>query len=280
MAGPTESTTVAEAQTASREPGTEIEIQDLSVRYDEGDQTVLALDRINLTVRRNEFVCVMGPSGCGKTTLLYVIAGIVRPSAGTVLVEGEPVDRPGPDRAVVFQEDAVFPWMTVEQNIGYSLRMRGRPKEEIRAVVDRHVELVGLQEFRRAWPRQLSGGMKKRVDLARGYAANPKVLLMDEPFGALDIETKERLQEELHNLWLVAPRTIVFITHDLEEALFLGDRVILLSPRPGRIAASYVPDLDRQRDMSIKGSARFVALSTELREKLKSFNVDVDAAAS
>ena len=143
MAGPTESTTVAEAQTASREPGTEIEIQDLSVRYDEGDQTVLALDRISLTVRRNEFVCVMGPSGCGKTTLLYVIAGIVRPSAGTVLVEGEHVDRPGPDRAVVFQEDAVFPWMTVEQNIGYSLRMRGRPKEEIRAVVDRHVELGG-----------------------------------------------------------------------------------------------------------------------------------------
>ena len=234
MTDPSGSSSVAAAETASREPGTEIEIQDLSVRYDEGDQTVLALDRINLTVRRNEFVCVMGPSGCGKTTLLYVIAGIVRPSSGSVLVEGEPVDRPGPDRAVVFQEDAVFPWMTVEQNIGYSLRMRGRPKEEIRAVVDRHVELVGLQEFRRAWPRQLSGGMKKRVDLARGYAANPKVLLMDEPFGALDIETKERLQEELHSLWLVAPRTIVFITHDLEEALFLGDRVILLSPRPPR----------------------------------------------
>ena len=122
--------------------------------------------------------------------------------------------------------------------------------------------------------------MKKRVDLARGYAANPKVLLMDEPFGALDIETKERLQEELHSLWLVAPRTIVFITHDLEEALFLGDRVILLSPRPGRIAATYVPDLDQQRDMSIKSSARFVALSTELRAKLKSFNVDVDAGVS
>ena len=280
MAGPTETTTVPEAQTTSREPGTEIEIQDLSVRYAEGDQTVLALDRISLTVRRNEFVCVMGPSGCGKTTLLYVIAGIVRPSSGSVLVEGQPVDRPGPDRAVVFQEDAVFPWMTVEQNISYSLRMRGRPKHEIRAVVDRHVELVGLQEFRRAWPRQLSGGMKKRVDLARGYAANPKVLLMDEPFGALDIETKERLQEELHNLWLVAPRTIVFITHDLEEALFLGDRVILLSPRPGRIAASYVPKLEQQRDMSIKGSAQFVALSMELREKLRSFNVDVDVTAS
>ena len=280
MADPTGSSGVAGAETALREPGTEIEIQSLSVQYDEGDQTVLALDRIDLTVRRNEFVCVMGPSGCGKTTLLYVIAGIVRPSSGSVLVEGEPVDRPGPDRAVVFQEDAVFPWMTVEQNIGYSLRMRGRPKDEIRAVVDRHVELVGLQEFRRAWPRQLSGGMKKRVDLARGYAANPKVLLMDEPFGALDIETKERLQEELHSLWLVAPRTIVFITHDLEEALFLGDRVILLSPRPGRIAATYVPDLDEQRDMAIKSSARFVALSTELRGKLKSFNVDVDAAAS
>jgi NitT/TauT family transport system ATP-binding protein len=210
----------------------------------------------------------MGPSGCGKTTLLNVIAGIVAPSSGEVLVGGSRVTGPGPDRAVVFQDDAVFPWMTVEDNVGYSLRMRGRPAAEIRDIVDRYVKLVGLDEFRTAWPRQLSGGMKKRVDLARGYAADPEVLLMDEPFGALDIMTKERLQEELHKLWLVAPRTVIFITHDLEEALFLGDRVILMSPRPGRIDREYRPEFPDKRDMSIKTTPEFVRFAKELRSDL------------
>jgi NitT/TauT family transport system ATP-binding protein len=146
--------------------------------------------------------------------------------------------------------------------------MRGRPAAEIRDIVDRYVKLVGLDEFRTAWPRQLSGGMKKRVDLARGYAADPEVLLMDEPFGALDIMTKERLQEELHKLWLVAPRTVIFITHDLEEALFLGDRVILMSPRPGRIDREYRPELPGERDMSIKTTPEFVRFAKELRSDL------------
>jgi NitT/TauT family transport system ATP-binding protein len=159
--------------------------------------------------------------------------------------------------------------MTVEQNISYSLRMRGRPQAEIAAVVDRYIALVGLVDFRKFWPRQLSGGMKKRVDLARGYAADPEVLLMDEPFGALDIMTKERLQEELHKLWLVAPRTVVFITHDLEEALFLGDRVILMSPRPGRIEKEYLPRFPDERDMSLKTTPEFVHYAKELREALQ-----------
>jgi NitT/TauT family transport system ATP-binding protein len=211
----------------------------------------------------------MGPSGCGKTTLLNVIAGIVEPTSGEVRVGGARVVAPGPDRAVVSQDDAVFPWMTVEDNIGYSLRMRGRPVAEVAAVIDHYVALVGLSGFRKAWPRQLSGGMKKRVDLARGYAADPDVLLMDEPFGALDIMTKERLQEELRKLWLVAPRTVVFITHDLEEALFLGDRVILLSPRPGRIDVQQQPQFPIQRDMSLKTTPEFVRYAKELREALQ-----------
>jgi NitT/TauT family transport system ATP-binding protein len=170
---------------------------------------------------------------------------------------------------MVFQEDAVFPWMTVEDNIGYSLRMRGRSRAEIEETVTRYISLVGLGDFRKAWPRQLSGGMKKRVDLARGYAADPDVLLMDEPFGALDIMTKERLQEELHKLWLVAPRTVIFITHDLEEALFLGDRVILMSPRPGRIDREYRPRFPSPRDMSLKTSPEFVRFAKEIREALQ-----------
>jgi NitT/TauT family transport system ATP-binding protein len=247
-----------------------IVVKDLSVRFEDAATEVVALDRINLTVAENEFACIMGPSGCGKTTLLNVIAGIVEPASGDIRVSGSRVVGPGPDRAVVFQDDAVFPWMTVEDNNGYSLRTRGRPAAEVSAVVDRYVSLVGLADFRKAWPRQLSGGMKKRVDLARGYAADPDVLLMDEPFGALDIMTKERLQEELRRLWLVAKRTVVFITHDLEEALFLGDRVILMSPRPGRVDKQYRPGFPAERDMSLKTTPEFVALAKELREALQS----------
>ncbi len=249
-----------------------IVIQELSVSFQSSGGQVTALDNINMTVAEDEFVCVMGPSGCGKTTLLNTIAGIVIPTHGTIHVGGRLVDTPGPDRAVVFQDDAVFPWMTVANNISYSLRMRRRPKSEIQLVVDRYINLVGLAEFRDAWPHQLSGGMKKRVDLARGYAADPEVLLMDEPFGALDIMTKERLQEELHKIWLLAPRTTFFITHDLEEALYLGDRVVLMSPRPGRIEREYLPDLPRERDMSVKTTPDFVGLAAQLREDLRAFH--------
>jgi NitT/TauT family transport system ATP-binding protein len=249
-----------------------IDIDNLSVRFSGAGRLTVALDRVNLRVEENEFVCVMGPSGCGKTTLLNVVAGIVAPTDGRVQVRGLDVKGPGPDRAVVFQSDAVFPWMTVEENIGYSLRVRGRSASEIRTTVDHYLNLVGLTAFRKAWPRQLSGGMKKRVDIARGYAADPEVLLMDEPFGALDIMTKERLQEELHRLWTASPRTIFFITHDLEEALFLGDRVILMSPRPGKIAAEYFPYFARQRDMTIKTTPTFVELAKEIRNTLRTFH--------
>jgi NitT/TauT family transport system ATP-binding protein len=245
-----------------------IQVSDLSVQFDTPEGDFTALDNIQLAVAENEFLCVMGASGCGKTTLLNVIAGILPPSFGEVLVDRKLVTQPAPDRTVVFQSDAVFPWMTVEQNIGYSLQVRGRPKEEIRTVVDHYVSLVGLQDFRKAWPRQLSGGMRKRVDLARAYAANAAVLLMDEPFGALDIMTKERLQEELHKLWLASPRTVIFITHDLEEALFLGDRVILMSSRPGRIFREYRPRLTAPRDMAIKTTSQFTSLAKQLREDL------------
>jgi NitT/TauT family transport system ATP-binding protein len=243
-------------------------INSVSVRFQTEDGEVLALDNINLHVKENEFLCIMGPSGCGKTTILNLIAGFVKPTAGSVKIGGRTVTRPGPDRAVVFQDDAVFPWMTVEENIGFSQQVRGKSRQEVKAITDRYIELVGLQEFRTAWPKQLSGGMKKRVDLARGYAADPEVLLLDEPFGALDIMTKEYLQVELHKLWLAAPRTIVFVTHDLEEALFLGDRVVIMTPRPGRIASTYEPGFPKPRDMSFKIEKPYEERLREMRKEL------------
>jgi NitT/TauT family transport system ATP-binding protein len=246
--------------------GPEISIRDLSVRFGDESTGVAALQSINLAIRHHEFVAIMGPSGCGKTTLLNIIAGFLAPTSGEAWIGSELIARPGPDRAVVFQDDAVFPWMTVEENIAFSPRARGKKRAEIAAIVDRYVSLVGLDDFRKAWPSQLSGGMRKRVDLARGYAANPKVLLLDEPFGALDIMTKERLQEEFHNLWLTEPRTVVLVTHDLEEALYLGDRVVVMTPRPGRIAKVYEPRFPKPRDQSIRTSSEFVAYRREIRE--------------
>lgn len=252
--------------------GEKISARDLTISFDIRGSKVVALDNVNLSVKSNEFVCVMGPSGCGKTTLLNLIAGHLKPTSGNIAVNGVPVQGPGADRAVVFQDNAVFPWMTVEQNVGYSLRMQGRPKDEIERNVSRYLVVVGLTDFRASWPNQLSGGMRKRVDIARCYAADPEVLLMDEPFGALDIMTKERLQEDLHDVWLGQPKTVLFITHDLEEALYLGDRVILMSPRPGRIAREFRPNLPAKRDMLIKTSPEFVALARELRDELQKFH--------
>lgn len=243
----------------------EIVVNSVSVRFSRDNSEVLALDNIDLMMRENEFVCIMGPSGCGKTTLLNAIAGFVRPTSGSIEVGGRPVTRAGPDRAVVFQADAVFPWMTVEENIGFSPLVRGKSKKEVKEVVDRYIELVGLQDFRRAWPKELSGGMKKRVDLARGYAADPEVLLLDEPFGALDIMTKERLQEELRRLWLASPRTMIFVTHDLEEALYLGDRIVVMTPRPGRIGSVHEPNFPQERDLSFKLDDTFIRLRREIR---------------
>jgi NitT/TauT family transport system ATP-binding protein len=251
----------------------EIVLNSVSVRFSSGTSEVLALDNIDLKVRENEFLCVMGPSGCGKTTLLNAIAGFVRPTSGRIEIEGRPVVRAGPDRAVVFQADAVFPWMTVEENIGFSQRVRGKSEKEINQVVDRYIELVGLQDFRRAWPKELSGGMKKRVDLARGYAADPEVLLLDEPFGALDIMTKERLQEELRRLWLASPRTMIFITHDLEEALYLGDRIIVMTPRPGRIESVHEPNFPHERDLSFKLDDKFIKSRREIHESMSAYAI-------
>jgi NitT/TauT family transport system ATP-binding protein len=200
-----------------------------------GSEPILALDDVTLTVGEREFVAIVGPSGCGKTTLLRLAAGLDFPDAGTVVVGDRAVRAPGPDRAVVFQQFALFPWKTVRQNIGFGLKCRGVPAAERREAVEHYIAVMGLEGHEDAFPHQLSGGMQQRVAIARSYVLDPEVLLMDEPFGALDAQTRIEMQEELIRLARLNPRTVLFITHSVEEAVYLADRVVAMTRRPGRI---------------------------------------------
>ena len=203
--------------------------------FERDGKTFPALDHVSFRVRDREFVAIVGPSGCGKTTCLRMAAGLEFPTSGTVTVGGKPVSKPGPDRAVVFQQFALFPWKTVHENIDFGLRSKGLPDAKRRDRIARQVELMGLQGYESAYPHQLSGGMQQRVAIARSYVLDPDVLLMDEPFGALDAQPRVVMQEELIKLSRVNPRTVLFITHAVEEAVFLADRVVVMTRRPGRI---------------------------------------------
>ena len=214
------------------------------------------LDVERFTVREGEFITVIGPSGCGKSTFLHIIGGFIKAEGGSIRVYGEEVSGPGPDRGMMFQEFALFPWRTVAGNVAWGLEAQGASKAEIEAVVSKYLEMMSLAEFRNHLPAELSGGMKQRVALARVLAFDPKVLLMDEPFGALDAQTRETMQEELTRLWGQTGKTIVFVTHDIEEAVYLGDRVVVLTARPGRIREEVPITLPRPRDLTIKKSAQ------------------------
>jgi ABC-type nitrate/sulfonate/bicarbonate transport system ATPase subunit len=219
-------------------------IRDLSIQYD----TFRALDNVVLDVYDGEFICLLGPSGCGKTTLLNAIAGFVFPAAGSLTVNGKTVSAPGPDRGVVFQEYALFPWFTVEQNVQYGPRLRGVRGADLRALSQHYLGLVRLTEFAERYPNQLSGGMRQRVAIARALANDPAILLMDEPFGALDALTRETLQDELVAIWEKERRTCVFVTHSLAEAVYLADRVVVMATGPGRIQRVLGNPLPRPRD--------------------------------
>ena len=230
-----EMTAQARPATAADANPVSIEFRDICKTFRRGREEVLALDGIRLEVREKEFVAIVGPSGCGKTTLMRMAAGLEFPTSGSVLVQGQPVRGPSPQRAVVFQQFALFPWKTVEENIAFGLRCTGVAASRRRDVVARYIELMGLQGHESAYPQQLSGGMQQRVAIARSYALDPQVLLMDEPFGALDAQTRVVMQEELIRLCRANPRTVLFITHSVEEAVYLADRVVVLGRRPGRI---------------------------------------------
>jgi NitT/TauT family transport system ATP-binding protein len=247
-----------------------VSLQDISVTYaTNSDERLTALQDINLQVRPGEFLCIVGPSGCGKSTLLHLIAGLQRQTSGHVLVDNTLVEAPGTDRILIFQELGLFPWLTVGQNVEFGLRMKGTPKQVREAKVRDYLHLVHLQQFADSYTHQLSGGMRQRVALARALATEPDVLLMDEPFAALDAQTRDLLHDELERIWAQTGRTIIFVTHNVREAVRLGDRVVLLTFRPGRVKREYEVDLPRPRhleDVDVAGMAREIL--NDLRDEI------------
>jgi NitT/TauT family transport system ATP-binding protein len=254
---------------------TAIAIRAVEKRFRTRGGEVVALSQTDLEIEPHEIVSIVGPSGCGKTTLLNMVAGFAEPTRGEVLADGRPVTGPGADRAVVFQADAVFPWLTVRDNLSYGPRIRGVPRSEWAPRVDRFLTTVDLVDFADAYPKQLSGGMRKRVDLARAYANDPEVLLLDEPFGALDVFTKEAMQQSLLAIWEEVPKTVLFVTHDIEEAIFVGDRVIVMSPRPGRVTADVEVPFERPRTIEVRADPAF----QQLRLRIAAILGEQEAAA-
>jgi len=229
----------------------------------------LALQATDLDVAENDFVTILGPSGCGKSTLLRIVAGLDRPTAGEVLLEGRRIEGPGADRGMVFQSYTLFPWLTVLDNVCFGLRERGLPRPQQLSIAQGFVAQVGLQGFENHYPKQLSGGMQQRTALARALANQPRMLLMDEPFGALDHQTRELMQELLLGIWEREKKTVLFVTHDIDEAVFMGSRVVVMSARPGRIKLDRTVELPHPRHYSVKTSPEFTRLKAELTEAVR-----------
>ncbi len=242
-----------------------VELRGVSKTF-EGISPVVALDAIDLGVRAGEFVCLLGPSGCGKSTLLNLVAGLDAPTGGQVLVDGHPVEGPGTDRVMIFQTAALFPWLDVLDNAAFGLRMGGASRRDREEKARRYLQMVHLLEFERTFVHQLSGGMRQRVALARALALDPGILLMDEPFGALDAQTRDLLHDELQNIWSATAKTVLFVTHNVREAIVLGDRVVVLSARPGHVKQEFAIDLPRPRQIE---NYSVVDLSREILNVLK-----------
>ena len=241
---------------------------------------VTALQDVSLSARPGEFICVLGPSGCGKSTLLDALAGHLRPDAGSVHVDGQPVTGPHPDRGMVFQQHTLFPWKKVLDNVAFGLKMKGVPRTERRERALELLQLVGLEGFENSYPSQLSGGMQQRVEIARVLINHPRVMLMDEPFGALDAQTRLKMQELLLDVWARIRTTIVFITHDIDEALFLADRIVVMSPRPGRIIEEITLDFPRPRHSGLVTSLEFMRLKRHCLDLLHTRTAAEEAPAA
>src|SRR5258706_4245754 len=251
-----------------------LEVRHLSkVFFEQNDPSrpgLVALYDINLSVRKNEFVCLLGPSGCGKTTLIRIIAGLVPADRGEILVGGAPVAEPGRDRCMVFQQFGLLPWRTVLGNVEFGLEIEGVPSAERKEVSRRYLDLVGLAGFESYYPHQISGGMQQRVGIARALSKKPDILLMDEPFGAVDAQTREQLQEELLKIWAKTDTTVIFVTHSIDESVYLSDRVVVMQSRPGRIKEEVAVDLPRPRwEGDVKADPRFAQRRTRIRESLR-----------
>lgn len=235
-------------------------LKSISMLYTQRGQRFAALRDVSLDIEKGEFISLVGASGCGKTTLLRIVDGLITPTRGEVFVDGKPVTRPGPDRGFVFQQDALFPWRTVLDNIIFGLEVQGRAKRDALRRADELVRLVGLAGFERHYPHELSGGMRQRANLARALTIDPDILLMDEPFAALDAQTREIMQSELLRVWRSNRKTVMFVTHQIDESVYLSDRVVVMTSRPGQIKAVLDVDIPRPRDLSVKRTPRFLEL--------------------
>ena len=241
-----------------------VKIDHVEKIYDGRQGKMIALNGVDLDIYENEFICVVGPSGCGKSTLLNIIAGLLEPTSGSVYVDGKEVKGTGTERGVVFQQYALFPWLTVKKNVMFGLKLKGMPEAEAEELAMKYIKMVQLEDFVDAYPKELSGGMKQRVAIARAYAVQPEVLLMDEPFGALDAQTRTQLQAELIQTWQEEKKTCFFITHDVEEAIILGTKVIVMSVRPGRIKTIVDINLPYPRTQDLKMSKEFLDLKAQI----------------
>jgi len=247
-----------------------LEVRDLAKVFSRQGKRVVALENFALTVRAGEFVAIVGPSGCGKSTFLHMVGGFEPSDGGAITLNGRQVTEPGPDRGMLFQEYALYPWLTVRGNVLWPLEIIKVPKAERGRIADRFIAMVGLSQFENHYPNELSGGMKQRVALARLLALDPRILLMDEPFGALDAQNRELLQEELQQIWDKSRKTVLFVTHDIDEAIYLADRVIVFTARPGRIKADIAIDLPRPRDIEIKKTPAYGEYRNHIWDLLRS----------
>ena len=245
-----------------------LEIRNLTKTFGRGKQKIIAIDKVSLQISPNEFSCIVGPSGCGKSTLLNITAGLTQATSGEILVDNQPVPGPGADRGMVFQNYTLFPWLSVAENVAFGLQIKKMPKAEQRQTVAHYLNIVGLSKHASAYPKTLSGGMKQRVAIARALANDPEVLLMDEPFGALDSQTKEQLQEFFHDLWQKTPITVLMITHDVEEAIFLSQRVFVMS-KNGQIKETVHINLPKHRELDMKLAPEFLKYKRNIIRMLR-----------
>jgi NitT/TauT family transport system ATP-binding protein len=244
----------------ARSGSPKLALEDISMIYTQRGRRFAALRDVSLEIDKGEFISIVGASGCGKTTLLRIVDGLVKPTHGDVWVDGTRVTGPGPDRGFVFQQDALFPWRTVLDNVVFGLEVQGRARRDSRGRADELIRLVGLAGFEQHYPHELSGGMRQRANLARALTIDPDILLMDEPFAALDAQTREIMQSELLRVWRSNRKTVMFVTHQIDEAVYLADRVVVMTSRPGQIKAMLNVDIPRPRDLSVKRTPRFLEL--------------------
>ena len=265
---PTPDAALDSAAAANAPGAVRVQFEKVSVEFPTAQGPMRVLEDFSLDVRQGEFVSIIGPSGCGKTTLMNILGGFVQPSGGRVLLDGKPVTKPGPDRGVIFQEYGVFPWLTVRQNIAFGLKLSGNkvPRAEHDAIIERYMGLMGLADFADHFPKHLSGGMRQRLAIARAYAVRPQFLLMDEPFGALDAQTRSAMQDLLLEVLQTEGKTVLLITHSVEEAIYLSSRIVVVTARPARIRKVIDVPFGYPRAENVHEDPRFLALRSEIRE--------------